>query len=338
MTGAASDPLYDELQRAIGKPLGPAGPTRGPDPVNLPMIRHWVDALADRNPVYLDADFAARTRFGGIVAPPAMLQTWTLGRPDLIGIAERGGSAGELDPHSPLQRLADAGYTGTRATNSELDFERYLRIGDEISATTALESVSERKATGLGTGYFVTWVTTYVDARGQTVGKQRFRIFRFAPAAAAPAGDSAGSSARAKREAEAPAVETGGGPELPVFELRLTPTLVVAGALASCDFMPVHHDRDYAQSQGAPNIFLNILSLTGYVSRYVTDWAGPEAMLASLAIRLGAPSLAGLTLRFTGRVSSEREAGKLRHLELALRAASPIGDHAVGSAALSLPR
>jgi acyl dehydratase len=302
------------------------------------MMRHWVDAFADHNPVYLDAGFAAKTRFGGIVAPPAMLQTWTMGRPELIGIAERGGSAGELAADSPLQRLTDAGFAGTRATNSELYFDRYLRVGDELSSSTALESVSERKTTSLGTGYFVTWVTSYVDAFGKAVGSQRFRIFKFAPAAAAPARAPGAPAPAAKRSAEAPKPETASGPELPVVELRLTPTLVVAGALASRDFMPVHHDRDYAQSQGAPNIFLNILSLTAYVSRYVTDWAGPEAMLASLSIRLGAPSLAGLTLRFTGSVSAEREEKGLRQLEIALRATSPIGDHAVGSVALSLPR
>ena len=161
----------------IGKPMGSGGPTLAPDEVNLPMIRHWVDALDDRNPVYLDADAAAASRFGDIVAPPAMLQVWTMGRPLIEGIAERGGAAGELT--GALAVLADAGYGSTLATNSELEFERYLTIGDRLTSSTALESVSERKTTALGEGYFVTWVTTYVDQSGEVVGRQRFRILRF---------------------------------------------------------------------------------------------------------------------------------------------------------------
>ena len=122
MSDAGADALLARLLERIGRPLGASGPARAPDPVNLPMIRHWVDALDDRNPVYLDAERAARSRFGGIVAPPAMLQTWTMARPRLEGIAERGGSAEEIDPESPIRGLADAGYPGTLATNSSSEF------------------------------------------------------------------------------------------------------------------------------------------------------------------------------------------------------------------------
>ena len=75
--------------------------------------------------------------------------------------------------------------------------------------------------------------------------------------------------------------------------INVTPTRVVAGAIASRDFMPVHHDRDYANQQGAPDIFMNILTTNGYVARFVTDWAGPDAQLKSIAIRPGAPAMPG---------------------------------------------
>src|SRR5262249_51270820 len=91
------------------------------------------------------------------------------------------------------------------------------------------------------------------------------------------------------------------GDELPPLELPMTATRVVAGAIASRDFMPVHHDRDYANLQGAPEIFMNILSTNAYCSRFLTDWAGPDAMVQRLAVQLGVPSFAGSTLRFTGR-------------------------------------
>lgn len=159
--------------------MGP--PLVAPDPVNVPMIRHWVDALDDRNPVYLDEAFAATSRWGGIVAPPAMLQTWGMPRPKIEGIAERGGAPGELRTDNPIAVLDAAGYVGTLATNSELEFVRYLRPGDRVTASNEVESISQRKTTGLGQGYFVTWVTTYRTTEGEVVGRQLFRILKFDP-------------------------------------------------------------------------------------------------------------------------------------------------------------
>jgi acyl dehydratase len=171
--------LRQRLDALVGKPFGPEKPVVAPDPVNVPMIRHWVAALEDHNPVYTDAEFAAKSRFGGIVAPPLMLQTWTMATPKLTGIAERGGSPVELEGENPLSALDEAGFVGILATNSEFEFERYLRPGDLISATNVIEAISEEKQTRLGRGYFVTWLTTYRDQRGEVVGRQRFRVFKF---------------------------------------------------------------------------------------------------------------------------------------------------------------
>jgi acyl dehydratase len=323
-----TDALRATIEALVGAPLSAAGPSVAPDEVNVPMIRHWVDALDDRNPVYLDEAFAATTRFGGIVAPPAMLQTWTMGRPRIDGLAERGGAADDIDPGSPLVTLADAGFTGTLATNSELDFVRYLRPGDRLTSEARLESISELKQTALGQGYFVAWVNTYTDAAGDVVGEQHFRIFKFRPGS----GGAGSGSSRPKAPTEPPR-----GEELPTFELDVTPAVVVAGAIASRDFMPVHHDRDYAQAQGAPDIFMNILTTNGYVARYVTDWAGPNAQLRSIAIRLGGPAVPGHPLRFTGRVANEQREGDERVLDVAVRAANALGDHATGTVVLGLP-
>jgi acyl dehydratase len=173
------DELRQRLERYVGKPIGP--PSVAPDPVNVPMIRHWVDALDDRNPAYLDAEVAATTRFRGIVAPPAMLQTWGMPRPKIQGIAERGGAPNEMRFDNPIRALDEAGYVGTLATNSELEFVRYLRPGDHVHLAAEVESISERKTTALGQGYFVTWVTTYRAAAGEVVGRQLFRVFKFDP-------------------------------------------------------------------------------------------------------------------------------------------------------------
>ena len=101
--------------------------------------------------------------------------------------------------------------------------------------------------------------------------------------------------------------------------------------------MPVHHDRDYAASQGSPNIFLNILSDTGFCTRFLTDWAGPEAAVKKLAIRLGVPAYAGSKLEYTGNVTSLSEADGEGLVEIAFRAANDQGDHVSGTAVIGLP-
>ncbi|MCP2254705.1 MaoC like domain-containing protein [Prauserella aidingensis] len=92
------------------------------------------------------------------------------------------------------------------------------------------------------------------------------------------------------------------GAELPPLTVEATPTFVVATALATRDFQDVHHDRDAAVARGSRDIFLNILTDTGLVQRFVTDWAGPDALVRSISLRLGVPCYAGDTLTFTGRV------------------------------------
>ncbi len=340
MTQPELDPLRASLEPWIGQPMSSGGPALAPDPVNLPMIRHWVDALDDHNPIYLDEAKARASRFGGLVAPPAMLQTWTMGRPRLDGIAERGGSSSEMDPNSPFVALAKAGLSGTLATNSELEFVRYLRPGDRLSSSSALESISERKTTGLGSGYFVTWMTSYFAAGDELVGRQRFRIFKFAPGAAAASAPAA-TAAASPRAGGAPATPSRPEPEgeaLPPFALSVTTTRIVAVAIASRDFMPVHHDRDYARRQGAPDVFMNILTTNGYVARYVTDWAGSEARLLNIKIRLGGPATPGTTLRFEGRVTRRETAGDEQRVDVGGTRVNEHGLHASGTVELGLPR
>ena len=127
------------------------------------------------------------------------------------------------------------------------------------------------------------------------------------------------------------------GDELPVFVLPVTTTVIVSGAIASRDFMPAHHDPDFARAQGAPHMFMNILTTNGYVARFVTDWAGPEARLRNIKIRLGAPAIPGKPLRFSGRVEKVSDENDERVIEVSVRAANDLGDHATGTVLLGLP-
>jgi acyl dehydratase len=127
------------------------------------------------------------------------------------------------------------------------------------------------------------------------------------------------------------------GEELPELVIDVTATVIVAGAIASRDFMPVHHDRDYANAQGAPDIFMNILSDTGYCSRFLTDWAGPNAMVRRLAIRLGVPVFPGHTLTYSGRVTDVRRDGEGELVDVEFRATNELGEHVRGTATLDIP-
>lgn len=351
----------DPFASLVGRPVG-RGPAVAPDPVNLPMIRHWAAAFEDANPVYVDAEAAARTRHGGIVAPPLMLQTWTMATPRITGIRQRGGSPVEGDGAGPLAALDEAGLTATLATDSEFEIVRYLRPGDLVSATTVVESVSQEKRTRLGPGRFVTWATTYTDGSDTVVGRQLFRILKFAPpdatqvpatqrpatrgpatrdpAASGSAAPADPSPPEAAAPGEVPAAADPAAPRagehLPTMTVDVTATVVVAGAIATRDFMPVHHDRDYAQQQGAPDIFMNILSDTAYSSRFLTDWAGPDAVVERLAIRLGVPVFPGHTLRYDGTVTAVTEHGDDQRVEIAFAGVDDLGPHVTGTAVLTV--
>jgi acyl dehydratase len=127
------------------------------------------------------------------------------------------------------------------------------------------------------------------------------------------------------------------GEALPELAIEMTATHIVAGAIATRDFMPVHHDRDYANGQGAPDIFMNIISTNAYCSRYLTDWGGSDAMLRRLAIRLGVPVFPGSTLTFTGSVTDVRNEGGMEVVDIEFRASNDLGDHATGTATLDRP-
>jgi acyl dehydratase len=127
------------------------------------------------------------------------------------------------------------------------------------------------------------------------------------------------------------------GDEVTPMDVPVTATVIVAGAIASRDFMPVHHDPEFAKKQGSPNMFMNILTSNGLCVRFLTDWAGPEAMVKKLAIRLGVPSFPNDPLRFTGSVTGKSEGSDGEGLlEVTFKGTNSLGDHVTGSAIVSL--
>lgn len=187
---AAKHELERRLATFVGQETGPPRPA--PEPVNESMIRHWCEAMGDRNPVYTDAEAAARSAHGGLVAPPTMIQGWTL-----LGIAMTDPRAMRRDKQIELHELlSEYGYTSVVATNCDQVYTRYLRPGDHLTTTTVIEAISGEKATALGIGYFINTRDVYRDQHGDEVASMLFRVLKFKPAqpAAAATAPSAGAA------------------------------------------------------------------------------------------------------------------------------------------------
>lgn len=167
----ASD-LYTRISAMVGSQA--TASTSARDPVNLPMIRRWCEAMGEENPIYLDPAIAQREGFDNIVSPPAMLDVWTMSRYRPAGRTP--------EESMPLLTILDeAGFIGTVATNIEQEYDRYLVEGDRVSYTAIVDEVSPEKRTGLGTGHFVTIRYEFTDQNNQPVGRMLFRVLKFRP-------------------------------------------------------------------------------------------------------------------------------------------------------------
>jgi uncharacterized OB-fold protein/acyl dehydratase len=175
----------EEILAAAGSiaAAGGSAPRPGRDPVNTPMINNWVEAIGDRNPIYVDEAAARAAGHDGVVAPPAMIQVWTMG-----------GLHGQRTTDDPLGQMMnlmdDAGFTSVVATNCEQTYHRYLRPGEELSVVTTLDTVVGPKRTALGEGWFVTTRNTWYSG-DEAVAEMLFRVLKYAPPAAAPADERA---------------------------------------------------------------------------------------------------------------------------------------------------
>jgi len=155
------------------KASGKSKPRRGRHAVNQPMVDHWLDAIGDRNPIYTDETAARAAGHPGVVAPPAMIQVWTM--------AGLGGARADDDPLSKIMQLFDDnGYVGVVATNCEQTYHRYLRPGEEVSVAAELTDVIGPKQTALGEGFFINQKITW-SVGDETVADMMWRIMKFRP-------------------------------------------------------------------------------------------------------------------------------------------------------------
>lgn len=165
------DPITETAGRITAAGESARRPAR--DPVNRPMINNWAEALGDTNPVYTDPELAAQSVHNGLVAPPAMVQAWTM--PGLHGHRAADDPLGAM-----IEVLDGAGYTAVVATNCEQVYHRYLREGEHVTVSSRLENVVGPKNTALGEGYFVTTGSTWYVG-DEPVAEMLFRVLKFRP-------------------------------------------------------------------------------------------------------------------------------------------------------------
>lgn len=165
------------LQKGIDEIVaaGRGEPTIARDPVNRPMIHHWTDAIGDTNPIYVDEDAARAAGHDGIVAPPAMIQVWTM-----MGL---GRTRSDDDPLARAMKLFDdAGYVGVVATNCDQTYHRYLKPGELVAMSAEITDVVGPKQTALGEGYFINQKIRW-HVGDEEVAEMDWRIMKFLPAA-----------------------------------------------------------------------------------------------------------------------------------------------------------
>jgi acyl dehydratase len=317
------------------------GPYCSFNPVSRVQIWQWCSAMGDRNPLYLDDDYRSRAGFERVVAPPAMMQMWTMRDVNF----EYAPGTTEASHFSVFDALREQGLTGIVAVSYDITFHRLLLEGDRAQHYTTIVSISPLKQTHLGEGHFVTERVEYMDQDEALFAEALITYFVYRPKTA----DSTTSQA-AQAPTVAPASDSqwqtgfsdisyhslSEGQELPELVIPITHKLIVSCALATQDFMDVHHNAPAARAAAMPDIFMNILTTNGLCARYLSDWAGPASRLKKTSFKLMAPNVPGDTMIMQGRVVKLEESDSEAMVTVDFAGKNSLGYHVTGSATLAL--
>ena len=316
------------------------GPYNSFNPVNRVQIWQWTSAMGDRNPLYLDDAYRAGTEFDRVVAPPAMMQMWTMRDID----DQYAPGSTDAPPYQIFDTLSANGFPGNVAVSYDITFHRYLLEGDRAHHYTTVVNITELKKTALGEGHFVTEKVEYLDQNEHLFAEALITYFQYRPEQRA-----AGEPAPGADISEAPAAsdwrsdfrdvlfsELSEGDSLPELAIPITHKLIVGGAIATQDFIPVHHNLPAAKAAAMPDIFMNILTTSGLCARYLSDWAGPASRLRKLSFKLMAPNTPGDTMVMQGRISDLRNDNGAHRVSVDFAGRNSLGFHVTGSATLAV--
>lgn len=314
------------------------GPYNSHNPVSQVQIWQWCSAMGDRNPLYLDRQYQASVGIAHAVAPPTMMQMWTMRDVNM----EYAPGSTDAAPYQVFDTMAQKGFPDNVAVSYDISFHRYLSEGERPHHYTTVVNISELKETSLGLGYFVTERVEYLDEHETCFAEALITYFQYEakkPATESLPDSSAGAPEATKSnlfvpdftELDSAAIEQ--GQALPELVIPITHKLIVSGAIASQDFIDVHHNLPSARAAAMPDIFMNILTTCGLCGRYLSDWAGPSSRLKKLTFRLLAPNVPGDTMVMQGQVSTVSEQ---QEVTVDFAGKNGRGFHVTGSATLSL--
>ncbi|WP_161632076.1 FAS1-like dehydratase domain-containing protein [Nakamurella lactea] len=326
--------FFERLQAVVGRP-GPARVAK--DPITEPAIRIWCEAVDDWNPAYQDPQWAQASRWGGIIAPATTLNMWTL--PGNRRMHEAGEPLDQIN-----EVLFSGGFTSVAAVNNDQDYLRPLRPGDRLRQTQHIGMVTPEKQTALGVGHFLDLVSDYHTLEGEPVGRVTLRMLRWNPdtSPAVPPTNATpddlpealtGPTRPPRRVDVLPSEAVTKGEHLAPWAIPVTQSSIAALATATYDFNDVHLDRDAAIRRGAKDVYMNILGSSGLVNCFVTDWAGPEAEVRSLRLRLRKQNHPGDTLLLSGEVTEVDDAT----VTVQVVGRNSLGDHLIADVQLQLP-
>ncbi|WP_170287331.1 FAS1-like dehydratase domain-containing protein [Halioglobus maricola] len=319
-----------DLEQLTGKRLGPY---KSFNPVSRVQIWQWCRAMGDHNPLYLDEAYQESKGIEGAIAPPAMMQMWTMRD---VTMTYAPGST-DAAPYQVFDDLKAAGFPANVAVSYDIQFHRYLSEGEQAHHYTTVVSITPLKKTALGAGHFVTERVEYLTEDEELFAEALITYFQYQPTAQTektqafePPQPPAGKWQPDFKDLDTRSLEP--GQTLPELAIPITHKLIVSGAVASQDFIDVHHNAPQAVAAAMPDIFMNILTTCGLAGRYLSDWAGPRARLERLSFKLLAPNTPGDTMVMQGSVSSV----DAQHVGVDFAGRNGRGFHLTGKAVLQL--
>lgn len=328
-----------QLEALIGHRLGPY---QSFNAVSSTQIWQWCSAMGDENPNYQPGEFQ--------IAPPAMMQMWTMR--DINDNYAPGST--DARPYQVFDDMKAMGYDSNVAVSYDIRFLRYLQPGERPHHFTTVVKISDKKTTGLGIGFFVTEQVEYLTQDGAPFAEALITYFQYQAVEAKEESKSDDSSSEhasvnAKSSYSTDASQWHSdfadldistlamGDKLPELTIEITHRLIVGGAIATQDFIPVHHNVPAAKAAGMPDIFMNILTTSGLSARYLSDYAGSSSRLKQLQFNLMAPNLPGDTMVMEGELTEINPTATGTEIHIVFGGKNRIGYHTKGSAVLALP-
>ncbi len=319
------------------------GPYLSHNPVSATQIWQWCSAMGDNNPCYHAGE--------NQIAPPAMMQMWTMR--DINDRYAPGSTT--APPYQVFEDMRALGYPANVAVSYDICFHEYLRVGERAKHFTSVVDISEKKSTRLGTGYFVTEQVEYLTQDDTLFAEALISYFQYRPVVVTATDEQSEGPAKPPRDLPTSgtlavdtydwqpnfsAIDPTGlrvGEPLPELRIPITHKLIVGGAIATQDFIPVHHNLPAAQVAGMPDIFMNILTTSGLSARYLSDWAGASSRLKKIKFNLMAPNFPGDSMVFTGQITSIEKGQSEVRVEVAFSGKNDQAYHTSGTATLALP-